>query len=218
MSANWSLGGKKMKIKTHYETISASLCCSLQSTTSPSVYSVPSSVVNWPEKLLIVVLTACSQTGHYTPQPCIEWVCVGGCVKIWGEVCTTELETLQVIPTGTYVTTPLSSLSYSLPSLFFSCFHIFSQFDSRFISGTLLCLLTPNKGFMLNRRSSVQQMARQEKALTVTLWFWEIALAQRGKGSTAMGRLPQCAAEINHILCQRCKQKVDYRMQVYQCK
>lgn len=42
--------------------------------------AAPSAAVNWPEKLLIVVLTACSQTGHCTPQPSTEWVCVGGSV------------------------------------------------------------------------------------------------------------------------------------------
>lgn len=29
---------------------------------------------------LFVVLKACSQTGHYSPQPSTEWVCVGECV------------------------------------------------------------------------------------------------------------------------------------------
>lgn len=44
-------------------------------------------------------------------------------------------------------------------------------------------------------------------ALTVTLWFREIALAHRGKGSAAMRR--QRTAETNHILWQCCKQKVE---------
>lgn len=44
-----------------------------------SVLPAPPAAVNWPEKLLIVVLTACSQTGHYSPQPSTKWVCVGLC-------------------------------------------------------------------------------------------------------------------------------------------
>lgn len=79
-------------------------CVSLWSPASDciscTVPSAPSAAVSWPEKQLIVVSTACTQTGHYSPQPSTEWVYVGGCVWICGEVCTTELEVLQDITTA----------------------------------------------------------------------------------------------------------------------
>lgn len=71
----------------------------------------------------------------------------------------------------------------------------FSHSDSTFSSSISAYLLTRGlsnaccEGFILHCHSSMQQMPRQQE-LTVTLWFWEIALAHIGKESTAMEKLP----------------------------
>lgn len=65
---------------SHKITASLQLTVLFCSDSISSVPSAASAAVSWPQKLLIVVLTACSQTGHYSPQPSTERFYVGGSV------------------------------------------------------------------------------------------------------------------------------------------
>lgn len=162
------------KFKTFHHSLITVSCYSLWSVSSDSISSVPlapPAAVSWPEILLIVVLTACSQTGHYSPQPSTDWVCVGGRVWTCGEVYTTELERLQDITTALLPLWRRDTLTH------------------------LVNTRTEQRLLLLHTSVSHHDAtnAKAAGALTVTLWFWESALAYGGKGSAAMKRPPHSA-------------------------
>lgn len=192
-----------------------------------SVPSAPPAAVSWSEKLLIVVLTACSQTGHYSPQPSTEWVCVwvGVCERVGR--CAPQSWKCPKTSQQHYCHLHNWAFLFLKRFYFFPLFLVFSVFTSLhslceqfYLQYLALYLWTPapNSDYCegLNNPLSHQHATNAEaaRASTVTLWFWEIAEVK----GVQLWRGRQRTAEINHILCQCCKQKVEYRKQVYRCK
>lgn len=199
------------KFKTCHNSLITEACFSLRSAHSDSISSVPSvpsAAVSWPEKLLFVVLPACSQediTLHSSPLSGPVWV--GVCDHVGR--CTPHSWKCSKISLQHYCHLHNWAFLFLISSIFFLQNQTFSVFLFPLWQQVYLQHLPQRVDFILHCHTSMQQMPRRHEALTVTLWFWEIAIAHRGKGSTAMKRLPHSTLlKINHILCQCCKQKV----------
>ena len=170
-------GDYEDQFKTFHHSFITVACLSEWPAASDGLSSdplVPLAEVSWAEELLIVVLTACSQTGHYSPQPSTEMGYVGGRVWLCGEVDTTDLEMLQHY-CHLY---NWASLSYFLISasffcqnwiVFFSFFLFFSPLFSRSATWFLSHILwKPGQNyvyccFIFKCHNVMQQKLRQQE-------------------------------------------------------
>lgn len=139
-----------------------------------------------------MVLKACSQTGHYTPQSSTVWVRVGECV----------CERIGRCSPPRWKCPKISQQQIChLHNCSFLFFHKFKFFFAFFYIERVCYRPTRCK-----RR---QQPGQQNASQTVTLWFGDAALERRGTGNRAQPCPCHRAAPntVDHILCQHCKQR-----------